>query len=135
MAINTLSISTPRYLLMGSDGPIGPAVIQPESNTRSSVVFGFSSKEKYDLFCATSQVALRPYPLLKGHLNNQTDSTGKQITLVCVDPVGSAEAGYQATTAESLVEALRTSSEQVTVDFHLIANNQGSAYQLRAIEP
>jgi hypothetical protein len=128
------SVATPRYLLLGSDGPVGPDVTEFTSDTGSLAVFGFSSKEYYDRFCAASELTLRPYPLMKGHLKKSPEFTGKRITLICVDPGGPADVEFQATAAESLLLAIETGSDQVAVDFHLIGGQQGVAYALKAVE-
>jgi hypothetical protein len=134
MTINALSVATPRYLLLGSDGPVGPDVIQLKPDTDSFAVFGFSSKERYDRFCAATELALRPYPLMRGHLRKPPEFTGKRITLICVDSSGPVEAEFQATTADSLVLAMETGSDQVPINFHLIARQQDGAYTLQPVE-
>lgn len=131
----TSTASTPHYLLLGSDGPVGPYVMQSEPDADSFAVYGFSSKTHYDRFCAASGLALRPYPLLKGHLRKATDSTGKRITLISVDPDGPEDSDLRATTSESLAQSLESSSDQVPVEFHLTARHRGGAYEIHAAHP
>jgi hypothetical protein len=134
MTSNALTVAKPRYLLLGSDGPVGPEVIRSTTDTGSSAVFGFSSKEHYDRFCTATELPLRPYPLLKGHLRKSPEFTGERITLICVDPGGPVEAEFQATSAESLLLAIETGSDQVPIQFHLIGSPQGSAYTLQTVD-
>lgn len=135
MATNALSVATPRYLLLGDEGPIGPDVIQSQTDTVSSAVYGFSSKARYDLFCTASEQALRPYPLLKGHLRKPPDFTGKRITMISCDPDGPEDSDLRSTTAESLLHSLESSSDQVPVEFHLTASHRGAAYKIHAVPP
>lgn len=135
MGTITSTASTPRYLLLGSDGPIGPDVMQPEPDADSIAVYGFSSKARYDVFCTASEQALRPYPLLKGHLRKPPDFTGKQITVISCDPDGPEDSDLRSTTAESLVHSLESSSDQVPVEFHLTASHRGAAYEIHAVPP
>lgn len=133
MTSNTSTVAKPRYLLLGSDGPVGPELIRLTTDTDSSAVFGFSSKEHYDRFCAATELALRPYPLMKGHLRRPPEYTGDRITVICVDPGGPVEVEFQATSAESLLLAIETGSDEVPIQFHLIGSPQGSAYTLQAV--
>ena len=127
----TITVATPHYLLLDSDGPIGPAIMQSTSDVESFVVYGFSSRPRYDRFCAARHTALRPYPLLKGHLIKPSNFTGKRITLIAIDPDGPEGFDVRATSAESLVHSLQAGSDQVPVEFHLIASDQGSTYQIQ----
>lgn len=135
MTAHSSSIATPHYLLLGDEGPIGPEVEQSDSVTASSAVYGFSSKAHYDRFCAASDLALRPYPLLKGHLRKLGNFTGSRITLIAIDPSGPDELELQTATAESVAQMLETGGEQVPIESHLIASDDGGVYQLRAVPP
>ena len=71
MSTNSVVGGTPYYVLMEGFHRVGPKVVQLHAAVECSPVYGFSSKGSYDKFCTNSELALKPYPLVKGYLRNQ----------------------------------------------------------------
>ncbi|NQV22927.1 MAG: hypothetical protein HQ518_01045 [Rhodopirellula sp.] len=118
MSLTTLTAATPHYLLLGNDGPIGPVLAPSGSEAFDTVLYGFSSKIYFDRFCAASDQTLRPYPLMKGHLNKPMESTGHRITHVVINADGPAETELHTATTEIVAHALENQLEQVPVEIH-----------------
>ncbi len=129
------TVATPHYLLLGSNGPVGPDIMQSAPAADQFVVYGFSSRQQYDRFTVAGHAVLRPYPLLNGHLTKPSDYTGNRITLIAIDADGPEELEVRATSAESLVQALASGIDQVAVEFHLVASHRGGVYQILAVPP
>ena len=72
---------TPRYVLRDGNHPSGPSVMQTEGQAEANVIFGFSDKPQYDAFLQKSLIALTPYPLVKGFLQNQVDLASASLDL------------------------------------------------------
>ena len=79
---------TPYYVLNDEDGRIGPKVIPLNTGVECMPIYGLSDKRPYDRFCAKSELALKPYPLVKGYLRNQIDALGDVLKLVVIDARG-----------------------------------------------
>ena len=85
MPLSTVAASTPNYVLIDGNLRIGPKVLPLDAGMGCSAIYGFSEKGAYDRFCANSQLALKPYPLVKGYLRNQIDALGEALKLVVID--------------------------------------------------
>lgn len=135
MPENTNIVSTPRYLLLGDAGPIGPNVTRADSRERCATVYGFSSKMYYDRFCVAGNQTLRPYPLLPGHLAKQAKSDNPAIVLVVVDAKSPTEVELQAVTSAALLEALQNRIDHLPMKIKLRQNDEGTEYQFDAAHP
>jgi len=121
---------TPYYVLMDSSQPIGPNVFPLLSGSDCLPIYGFSDKGPYDKFCANSQLALTPYPLVKGYLQRQTEIWGEGLKLVVVDPVGPREPLLYAATMEAVLEAQQHRATHVTVTHQLTFDREADAYRV-----
>lgn len=110
---------TPRYVLMDKNGRIGPRVALLEEGIECSVIYGFSDKVTYDSYCLQGQQELAPYPLVKGYLSNQVDSSGSCLKLVVIDAVGPHEPYLYASTMKTVLEAIERKAVHVTADYLL----------------
>ena len=66
--MTALLVKTPSYVLLDGKHPLGPNLLRPNDGPEAVAFYGFSDKPPYDRFCANCELALRPYPLVKGDL-------------------------------------------------------------------
>jgi len=59
------------YVLMDGKRRFGPEVVPLAAGTECLAVYGFSDKNRFDKFCAKSQLALVPYPLTQFYLRTR----------------------------------------------------------------
>lgn len=123
--MNTMVIDTPYYVLLNDKQRIGPNVVQPEC----SPIYGFSDKEFYDKFCLHSDLALTPYPLVKGYLREQVDAPGAGAQLVVVDATGPAASYVRAATMRAVLEAHENRSIHMDATYRLKFDQQANAYR------
>lgn len=121
---------TPFYVLMDSNQRIGPKVFSLPSGMECLPIYGFSDKAPYDTFCAHSELALTPYPLVKVYLQGQTEIRGEGLKLVVVDPVGPHEPILYAATMESVLEAQEQQATHVTVTHQLTFDREAATYRV-----
>ena len=128
--MNALLVDTPNYVLLDGKQRIGPELLALHSGMECFAIYGFSDKQPYDVFCANSQQALTPYPLVKGYLQNQLAVPGNAVHLVIVDATGPNEAHLNAVTMHSVLEAQEEKSNCVPVSFRLTRNEKSPAYRV-----
>ena len=124
--------ATPHYVLMDGKLPIGPSMLPPESNLECSRIYGFSDKEPYDAFCADSEMALTPYPLVKGYLRNEL-SGPDGLKLVVVDAAGPRDPYLHAATMEAVLEAHEKGMAHVIAAYQLVFDEQAEAYRVEDV--
>lgn len=130
MSMNEVVASTPCYVLMDGNHRIGPKVVQLQSGIECTTIYGFSGKHPYDKFCMNSQLALTPYPLVRGYLQNQTGEAGDKVKLVVLDATGPCESYLQATSMEAVLEAQVSRTAHVTVEYRLIFDQDANDYRV-----
>ena len=86
--MTALLVKTPSYVLLDGKHPLGPNLLRPNDGPEAVAFYGFSDKLAYDRFCANCELALRPYPLVKGDLKNLIARSGDSVCLVVVDAEG-----------------------------------------------
>lgn len=128
--MTSLLVNTPCYVLLDGKQRLGPKLLPLHAGTEVVAIYGFSDKPPYDLFCANSQLALTPYPLVKGYLKNQITDSGDAIRLVVVDAAGPNEAQLDAATMKSVLEAQEQKADHVAVSFHLMLDQGSHAYRI-----
>lgn len=133
--MTALFVNTPCYVLLDGKQRLGPALLPPYAGSEGVVIYGFSDKPVYDLFCANSELALIPYPLVNGYLKNQITDSGDAIQLVVVDAGGPNEARLNAATMKSVLEAQEQKLERVTISFHLMLDQGSQAYRIEKASP
>ena len=124
--------STPTYVLMKENRRIGPR-LTPDSDKKCDVIYGFSNKTAYEAFRQNSDVALTPYPLVRGYLRNQVEEPRKEHKLVAIDALGPLDATLPATTMGTVLEAQEEGIDHVVAVYLLTLSAAANAYQLAEI--
>ncbi|QDT04909.1 hypothetical protein K227x_33060 [Rubripirellula lacrimiformis] len=120
----------PRYVLKDGSRPTCPSVLQASSDSVATVVFGFSDKPEYDAFQAASSIALTPYPLVKGYLQNQIELDTAALNLVVVDATAAGQPILNAATFESVLESFQLNSDTVAISHRLVFDESASGYRI-----
>lgn len=126
--MNALLANTPCYVLLDGSRRLGPKLMALHGGREYEAIYGFSSKESYDLFCAKSDQPLMPYPLVRGYLKNQIADSGDMVQLVVVDAAGPQYPQVNAATMNSALEAAEQKANQVTLSFRLTLDRESQAY-------
>jgi hypothetical protein len=121
---------TPRYVLLDGNRRIGPKVSRLNAGIECSPIYGFSAKGPYDKFCKNSQLALTPYPLVRGYLRNQLSASGDDLKLVVVDAAGPCEPCVHGATMEAVLEAQEDQTAHVTAAYRLMFDQEANAYRV-----
>jgi hypothetical protein len=127
------SMNTPSYVLLDGTRRLGPMLLPADSESESRAIYGFSDKPPYDLFCANTELALTPYPLVKGYLRNQIADSDHGIQLVVVDAAGPDDAELFAATMKSVLEAQEQKAERVPISFRLILDQASRGYRIEKL--
>jgi hypothetical protein len=128
--MSTVAASTPNYVLIEGNLRIGPKIVPFDAGIECSAIYGFSDKGPYDKFCANSQLALKPYPLVNGYLRSQIDAPDDCLKLVVIDAVGPSEPCLHAATIEAVLEAHETHAAHVTAAYRLTFDEEANAYRV-----
>jgi hypothetical protein len=126
--MSVLLVETPNYVLLERTQRIGPELLALDSGQDCIAVYGFSDKQPYDAFCENSELALTPYPLVKGYLRNRLEVAEDTILLIAIDAAGPDEPILNAATMQLVLEAHETQSSQVSVSYRLTKDEQTPAY-------
>ena len=127
--MNPLLADTPRYVLLDGRERVSPKLLASSAQPIYLAIYGFSDKEPYDLFCANSKLALTPYPLVKGYLQNQMKQSGID-HLVVADAASPCEGQLHAATMKSVLEAQQSQASHVPVSFRLILDQESQSYRV-----
>ena len=130
MTIKQPVVRTPHYVLMDGSRRLGPQVIPLDLGANCSIIYGFSDKGPYDRFCGNSDMALTPYPLVKGYLRNQVGDSGGDLNLVVLDADGPRERCLHAATMEAVLEAQESLTIHVTAAHRLTFDKDAAAYRV-----
>ena len=95
-----------------------------------TAVFGFSDKAPYDLFCANSNLHLKPYPLTKFYLRDKLAINDETVRLIAIDASSPRDAHLSAITIESLLEALESKTELMSVAYRLSLDQKSDGYKV-----
>jgi hypothetical protein len=129
MPLSTVAASAPNYVLIDGNLRIGPKVVPLDAGIECSAIYGFSDKGPYDKFCTNSQLALKPYPLVKGYLRNQIDAPDS-LKLVVIDAAGPSEPCLHAATMEAVLQAQKSCAAHVTAAYRLTFDEEANAYRV-----
>lgn len=121
---------TPHYVLMNRSERIGPQLLADDSGVERIAIFGFSDKQPYDAFCKKCDLALTPYPLVKGYLQSRLEDAGDATVMIVIDAAGPDEKTLTAATMQSVLEAHEKQAAQVSVTYHLTKDDQSAAYHV-----
>ncbi len=124
---------TPRYVLKDGSRPTSPSILQTSSEAQSTVIFGFSDKPQYDVFLKASSLALTPYPLVKGFLQNQIAADIGSLKLIVLDAASSQQRILLAATFQSVLESFQLNSESVAVSHRLVLEESSPAYRIQTL--
>lgn len=80
-------VPTPRYVLLDGDKPVSTMVTSAVGDSVKRAIFGFSDKQQYDAFRANSQLAYKPYPLVKGYLRGQIEKADSGAAFMVLDAI------------------------------------------------
>ena len=130
MPMSTLVADTPYYVLMEDNCRAGPKVVPLDSRSECLVIYGFSDRAPYDKFCTNSELALKPYPLVKGYLRNQLGASGDDLKLVVLDASGPREPCLHAATMEAVLEAQENPTTRLNAGYRLMLDQETDAYQV-----
>ena len=130
MTINEVVFRTPRYVLLDENRRLSPKVIPLDSGCECSVIYGFSDKGPYDRFSGNSDIALRPYPLVKGYLRNKVGDSSGGLKLIVLDADGPRERHLHAATIEAVLEAQESRAAHVTAAYRLTFDEEADAYRV-----
>lgn len=133
MVINETCVGTPYYVLLDREGRIGPRVVRSESESECSAIYGFADKDPYDAFCTNSGWKLRPYPLVKGFLQNQLNAADGRLQLVALDAVGPSQPILHATTMAAVLEAHEAKVTNIYADYRLEFDEQLGGYRVQHV--
>ena len=128
MPLIELMACTPAYVLMDKNGRISPKVALLDSGRSCTAIYGFSEKDLYDKFSLQCNMALTPYPLVKGYLQNQHDSADDSLKLVVVNAAGLDEPFLDAATIEAVLEAQENRASRVAVKYRLAFDQKTNDY-------
>lgn len=130
--MNAILVNTPCDVLLNGNQRLGPQLSALHCGAQYEVIYGFSGKQPYDLFCANCDLPLAPYPLVKGYLKNQIAASNEAIHLIVVDAAGPQQAHLNAATMNSVLQAREENANQVTVSFHLTLDETTQSYRVEA---
>ncbi len=122
---------TPRYVLRDGSHPTGPSILQASSGDQTTVIFGFSDKPEYDVFLKASPLALTPYPLVKGFLENQIALEIDSLKLIVLDATSSQQRILHAATFQSVLESFQLDSDRLVVSHQLVLDDTSAAYRIQ----
>ena len=130
MPMNAVVAGTPYFVLMEGSHRIGPTVIPLQSGVECSPIYGFSDKGPFDKFCENSELVLKPYPLVKLFLREQTSVVSDVLRLVVIDAVGPREPYLQAATMEAVLDAQEKRTPEVAVAFRFVFDQHIGVYRV-----
>lgn len=129
--MKALLADTPRYVLLDGKERTSPRLLATHAESIYIAIYGFSDKEPYDLYCASSKLALTPYPLVEGYLINQMTRSAIE-HLVVVDAASRCEMRLCAATMQFVLEAQQSQSSQVAVSYWLTLDQASQSYLVEA---
>ena len=121
----------PRYVLKDGSRSTCPSVDGSSPDDPVTVIFGFSDKPEYDVFLKASSLALTPYPLVKGYLQNQISPESSVTNLVAVDAASPHQLVFHAATMEAVLESFQLGLDQVAITHQLILDEFSKHYRIQ----
>jgi len=112
---------------------LSPIVKPLQSGRKCIGLYGFSDKTPYDLFRASSNLSLTPFPLVKGYLQTLIESVADDLHLVILDACGPNETPVHAATMEAVLHAQKSQLSAVAVEYTLTFDEESNTYQV--LEP
>lgn len=106
-------VPTPRYVLLDGDKPLVTSLVSTEGQSTEKAVFGFSDKPQYDAFRANSNLAYKPYPLVKGYLRGQIDLKQEGVAWVAMDATSPDDANFHACSISQVLATFETDSKTI----------------------
>ena len=125
--------TTPSHVLREGSQPIGPVVVNLDSGLIWTAIYCFSSKRTYDVFSASSPLALTPYPLVKGYLQNQVNGSREGLQLLAIDASGPLAPTLHAATMECVLDAMKNKIKHVNAEYLFVFDQEVSAYRMASM--
>jgi len=122
------AVRTPHYVLMDAKHRIGPDVVDAACET----IYGFSDRPPYNVFCAKSQLRLKPYPLVKGYLRDKIDLADGRLMLVVLDATGPRDPSLLAATVDEVLAAHEQHATYVDATYELTLDEATDVYRVQA---
>lgn len=122
---------TPRYVLKDGSHPTCQSVLNSSSDLQTTVIFGFSDKPEYDTFLKASSLALTPYPMVKGFLQNQIALDIDSSKLIVLDAASPRQLVFHAATMQSVLESFQLDSDCVAITHQLILDESSQGYRVQ----
>ena len=126
----TASTLTPNYVLLNGRIRLAPIVLSLQSGRTCSSLYGFSDKVPYDSFCASSELALTPFPLVKVYLRTLLETGNENLHLVIADATGPTDPSIRAATMEAVLEAQMAHSSSVLAQYSLTFDATVNGYRV-----
>ena len=126
----TASTFTPNYVLLNGKIRLAPLVLPLRSGRICSSLYGFSDKVPYDLFRASCELALTPFPLVKVYLRTLLETGSENLHLVIVDATGPTDPTIRAATMEAVLEAQIAQSSSVLAEYSLTFDSVANGYRV-----
>ncbi len=130
--MNHSRVEVPRYILNLDHAPMRPMLDRPLQSQAVTVIYGFSTKSKYDSFLLTcaKKEELTPYPLVKGYMEKLLNTEPNSLHLVAVDAASADQATLDAATMQSIVSALTNRQPDVLISHALSRDASNTVYSL-----
>jgi len=129
MSTKTVDAGTAHYVLMEGKERIGPKLLPLDHDVECLVIYGFSDKKPYEIFCKNSERALTPYPLVRFYLQSQVDEKDARLKLVVLDAVEPRAPILNAATMQELLTAHISGSKTLVASHQLVFDDNSSAYK------
>ncbi len=126
---------TPLYVLREDGRIIGPDIAQAPAGKDTVAIYGFSGKVAFDVFVASSQRDLRPYPLMKSYLKKRLDEEAEATQIMALDVAGPTESSILAATMDNVLAARTAGLEHLECDFRLTYSVNTRSYTLASPSP
>lgn len=127
------SCKTPRYVLKDGSNPTRPPVLKSSAKIQPTAIFGFSDKPEYDAFLNASPLALTPYPIVKGFLENQIALSVDAVRLIVLDASSPNQRVFKAATFQSVLESFRLGLDRVAISHQLILDESSQEYLIQIV--
>ncbi len=119
-------VPTPRYVLLDGDKPVSTFVVGAVGDSAKRAIFGFSDKKQYDVFRTNSQLAYKPYPLVKGYLRGQIEKADSGAAFMVLDAIAPDGGSFQVCSMPETLVAFETNAvalDSTTVLGHVDQSN------------
>lgn len=133
MTVEELTMKTPRYVLLNNKQRMAPQLLAQPGGPKYEAIYGFSTKQSYELFIANSDLPLTPYPLVKRYLRERMAESASVIPLAVVDADGPLAAQLNTASMENVLASQETNANRVAISFQLTRDQDSGAYVVHEV--